>query len=49
MDRVSYFMFSFGIAVVLMALTLTSAVAQFPDSKDEAKLYELAKKEGTVV
>ncbi len=49
MGKIVRFMFCFGIMIIFSALATTSALAQFPDPKDEAKLYELAKKEGTVV
>ncbi len=34
---------------LISALTVIRGLAQFPDPKDEVKLYELAKKEGTIV
>ncbi len=49
MKRPFHLMVGFGIVVIFLVLTVYLALAQFPDPKDEAKLYELAKKEGTVV
>ncbi len=39
----------FGIVAGLMVLTVYSTFAQFPDPKNGARLYELAKKERTIV
>jgi isocitrate/isopropylmalate dehydrogenase len=44
MKRLSCLVFTFGIVVALSVLVVNSTLAQFPDPKDEAKLYELAKK-----
>ncbi len=49
MKRLWRLVFGLGIAVALSLLLVSSGFAQFPDPKDEAKLYDLAKKEGTLV
>ncbi len=49
MKRFSHLVLGFGIVVAYCFSTGTLALPQFPDPKDEAKLYELAKKEGTLV
>ncbi len=49
MKRLFGFMLGCGILFTSITLTVCFALAQFPDPKDEAKLYELAKKEGTLV
>ncbi len=49
MEKLIRLWFGFGIIVSLSALVVSSAFPQFPDPKDQTKLYELAKKEGTIV
>src|SRR5512136_1549398 len=49
MNRLLHFVLGSGIVVVFLVLNVMLTFAQFPDPKDEAKLYELAKKEGTLV
>jgi hypothetical protein len=49
MKRLSSLVLGFGIVVAFLALTVVLALAQFPNPKDEAKLYELAKNEGTLI
>ncbi len=49
MNRLFPLLAGFGIMAALLTLMVSSGLAQFPDPKDEGKLYELARKEGTLV